>query len=102
MRMSRLKTVESLDEIPEFRSEAEEAEFWGSHELSDELLAQMKAPPERVRPRPGPHTKSVTRGHARSGASSTEQHRERAGERPSDPQGLSQLQQLGRRGARPL
>jgi hypothetical protein len=29
--------VRSLDEIPRFRSEAEEAAWWATHELSDEL-----------------------------------------------------------------
>jgi hypothetical protein len=32
--------VHSLDEIPNFMSEAEEAEWWSTHELSEELWRQ--------------------------------------------------------------
>lgn len=37
-----LQTVESLDDIPNFANEAEEAEFWATHGLGDELLDQMR------------------------------------------------------------
>jgi uncharacterized protein (DUF4415 family) len=33
-----LKTIKSSDEVPEFKIEREEHEFWGSHRLSEELL----------------------------------------------------------------
>jgi hypothetical protein len=33
--------LESLDDLPEFRSEAEEAEFWSTHELGQEILDAM-------------------------------------------------------------
>ncbi|MCZ7577254.1 MAG: BrnA antitoxin family protein [Dehalococcoidia bacterium] len=35
-----LITVHSLDDVPDFATEAEEADFWGTHTLSDELLEQ--------------------------------------------------------------
>lgn len=33
--------VRSLDQIPDFANEDDEAQFWGTHELSDELLAAL-------------------------------------------------------------
>ena len=52
-----LVEINSLDEIPDFTSEAEEAEFWSTHGLGDELLDQMGPlddvlPPARPRTRP--------------------------------------------------
>lgn len=38
--------INRLDEIPEFKNEDEEAEFWGSHSLGNELLAEMEPVPE--------------------------------------------------------
>ena len=37
--------IRSLDEVPAFTSEADEAAFWATHEFSDELLAHMEAVP---------------------------------------------------------
>ena len=34
--------IRSFDEVPEFGSEEEEAEFWASHSLSDGLLEKME------------------------------------------------------------
>ncbi len=52
-----MQTVESLDDIPDFANEDEEAEFWATHGLGEALLEQMRPigddedlPP--VRPRP--------------------------------------------------
>ena len=47
-----ITTLRSLDEVPSFTSEAEEAAFWTTHELSDELLAHMDDVPEAVLPPP--------------------------------------------------
>ncbi len=33
--------INSLDEIPEFATESEEADYWGTHTFSDELLDTM-------------------------------------------------------------
>lgn len=45
-RQDDLITVESWDEVPEFKSEAEEAAFWQTHQLSDKLLAQLRSLPK--------------------------------------------------------
>ncbi len=52
----RMRTVHSWDEVPAFASEAEEAAFWATHELGDELLEQMRprADPKLPRPRTRP------------------------------------------------
>ena len=47
-----MTTIHSLDELPPFSTESEEAAFWATHELGDEVLAQMEAVPEDVLPRP--------------------------------------------------
>ncbi|MBI4492712.1 MAG: ribbon-helix-helix protein, CopG family [Chloroflexi bacterium] len=49
-----LTTIRRLEEIPEFRDEAEEHAFWASHELSDALWSQAEplAPEELPPPRP--------------------------------------------------
>jgi hypothetical protein len=44
----RLTLIHSLDEIPEFATEAEERAFWETHEVSDELAAQAEPLPEDV------------------------------------------------------
>jgi predicted DNA binding CopG/RHH family protein len=41
-----MKRIHSLAEIPRFETEAEEVEFWETHCLGDELLAQMGPIPE--------------------------------------------------------
>jgi uncharacterized protein (DUF4415 family) len=38
--------VECKEDIPEFASEAEEAEYWSTHTMSDELLDQFRSLPE--------------------------------------------------------
>ena len=54
----RMAMVRSWVEVPAFSSETEEATFWATHELSDELLARMrpggdpKLPPSRPRTKP--------------------------------------------------
>jgi len=55
-----MKVVESLDDLPDFKSEADEAEFWATHELGQEILDAMGplddilGPPDRTRQRPAP------------------------------------------------
>jgi len=50
--------VESLDDIPDFANEDEEAEFWATHSFGERLLDQMgpiddgSLPPPRERTRP--------------------------------------------------
>ena len=55
--MARLKVIDSLEDIPSFGSEAEEAAFWDTHEMSDGLWeslpsADTELPPPRPRTRP--------------------------------------------------
>jgi uncharacterized protein (DUF4415 family) len=44
---NRLKTIKSWEEVPEFKSEREVHEFWGSHSLSEELLETFEPRSER-------------------------------------------------------
>jgi len=52
--------VENLDDVPDFSSEAEEVEYWDTHELGGEALEKMGplddilGPPDRTRQRPTP------------------------------------------------
>lgn len=46
----KLEEVNSLEEIPDFESEAEEAEFWSTHSFGDGLLEKMTPIPEGERP----------------------------------------------------
>lgn len=36
--------IDSLDAIPEFATEAEEADFWATHRFGDRLLEEMQPP----------------------------------------------------------
>jgi hypothetical protein len=56
--MARMKVVHSLDEIPSFSSEAEEAIFWDTHEMSDELWDSLPSAEDQLPP-PRPRTKPV-------------------------------------------
>jgi hypothetical protein len=42
----KLKKVHSLEAIPEFASQEEEARFWAEHGLGEALLEAMSPPPE--------------------------------------------------------
>jgi len=42
--------IHSFQEIPDFTNEAEEAEFWGTHELGDELLDSMEHDNDKIDP----------------------------------------------------
>ncbi|SDF29791.1 CopG antitoxin of type II toxin-antitoxin system, partial [Thermus arciformis] len=58
--MRKKRKVQSLEEIPEFGSEAEEARFWGEHELGEPLLEAMAPPPEGLLPPPRPRTRAIS------------------------------------------
>lgn len=45
-----LGVVESLEAVPEFASEEEEARFWEGHGLGEGLLSQMAPPPRGLLP----------------------------------------------------
>jgi uncharacterized protein (DUF4415 family) len=53
-----MKEIQSPEEIPEFASEDEEAEFWSTHSLGEKFLAEMKPVPEEELPT-RPRTKPV-------------------------------------------
>lgn len=52
-------TITSLDEIPRFRSEQEEATYWQTHELSEELWKALPEPLDEELPPTRPRTRSV-------------------------------------------
>jgi hypothetical protein len=54
-----MTTIESWDEVPAFASEAEESEYWASHQLGEGLLARMGPVPEGELPPPRPRTRPV-------------------------------------------
>ena len=51
--------IRSWDEVPAFANEAEEAAFWDTHELGDELLEQMSSQRDPRLPPPRPRTKPI-------------------------------------------
>lgn len=55
-----MKEVQSPEEIPQFANEAEEAEFWATHALSEALLAKMEPLPEEVLPPARPRTQPIS------------------------------------------
>ena len=55
-----LKTIKSSDEVPEFKIEREEHEFWGSHRLSEELLETF-VPRSKRDNLPPPRERTITR-----------------------------------------
>ena len=58
-RKERKTTLHSLEGIPAFGSEAEEAAFWDSHELDETLLDQFAPLEEGVLPPPRQRTKPL-------------------------------------------
>lgn len=55
-----LEEVNSPEEIPEFESEKEEAEFWSTHSFGERFLEKMGPIPEGVLPPPRPRTKPIS------------------------------------------
>jgi Protein of unknown function (DUF2281) len=51
-----LKEINHWDEVADFASEAEEAEFWSTHCLGDTLLMEMQPLPDGVLPAPREET----------------------------------------------
>jgi hypothetical protein len=62
---NRLKTIRSWEEVPEFKSEREEHEFWGSHSLSEEMLENFH-PPQRASCRRSGRRRNRARARVRS------------------------------------
>jgi hypothetical protein len=60
MTMPRRTTrIKQFEEVPNFATEAEEADYWATHGLSEELLARMEPLGNDVLPRPRQSTVSV-------------------------------------------
>ena len=55
----RMTTVNSLDEIPPFRSEKEEAAYWQTHQLAEELWNELPGVRTGELPPARPRTRSV-------------------------------------------
>lgn len=55
----KLKEIQLPEEIPDFESEAEEAEFWATHSLGEGLLDKMGPVPGDVLPPARPRTKPI-------------------------------------------
>ena len=58
--MREKRKLKSLEEVPEFGSEAEEARFWAEHELGEPLLEAMAPPSEGLLPPPRPRTRAIS------------------------------------------
>jgi CopG antitoxin of type II toxin-antitoxin system len=54
-----LTTITSLDDIPQFSSEQEEAAYWQIHALSEDLWATLPPAPDDDLPPTRPRTRSV-------------------------------------------
>jgi hypothetical protein len=54
-----MATVRSWEAVPRFASAAEEAEYWATHELGDELVSELAPVPEGELPPPRPRTRPV-------------------------------------------
>lgn len=54
-----VREIRSWDEVPAFDTEAEEADFWATHALTDGLLAEMGPVPDDVLPPTRPRTRPI-------------------------------------------
>jgi len=54
-----MTTVVRIEDIPKFKSEQEESDFWANHELSDEVWSEAKPIPEGILPPARPRTRPV-------------------------------------------
>ncbi|CAN5203286.1 CopG family antitoxin [soil metagenome] len=55
-----MKEIQSEEEIPDFETEAEEAEFWATHSFGEEYLEKMGPVPEGVLPPVRARTKPIS------------------------------------------
>ena len=58
-KLTEMHIIHSLDEIPTFVSEREEAEYWDTHEFSDELWDSLPEPEADWLPPVRPRSKPV-------------------------------------------
>jgi len=54
-----MNTVVRIEDIPKFKSEQEEADFWANHELGDEILNEARPVPEGILPPARPRTRPI-------------------------------------------
>jgi hypothetical protein len=54
-----MDVVERWEQVPAFATEAEEAAYWDTHELGDEILSQMGPMDEDVLPPARPRTRPL-------------------------------------------
>lgn len=59
-RRTKLAIVDGPDDIPDFPDEKTEAIFWGTHRLSNRLLAEMRPMTDEERARLPRHTRAIT------------------------------------------
>lgn len=55
----RMKTIQSWADVPDFRSEEEEAAFWSTHQLGDRLLGELEPDADKNLPAPRPRTRPI-------------------------------------------
>ncbi len=55
-----MKEINSPGEIPENMTEAEEAEFWSTHSLSERFFDEAEPIPEGILPPPRPRTRPIS------------------------------------------
>jgi uncharacterized protein (DUF4415 family) len=55
-----MKMINSPDEIPENMTEAEEAEFWSTHSMSEAFIDNAEPVPEDMLPPPRPRTRPIS------------------------------------------
>lgn len=60
MTRKKMKEINSPEEIPENMSEAEEAEFWSTHSMSEEYFDRAEPVPESELPTPRPRTRPIS------------------------------------------
>ena len=59
VKQSAMKEIGSLDEIPAFANEREEAEYWASRGLGEEILERMEPLGDDVLPAARPRTRPI-------------------------------------------
>jgi len=47
-----MDVVQRLEDVPDFETEAQEADFWATHELSEDILEAMRPLESGILPQP--------------------------------------------------
>ncbi len=56
----KMMPLKDPSEIPEFRNEEEEAEFWATHEITEEFIERAETVPESELPPPRSRTRPIS------------------------------------------